>query len=413
MDRPSAKVTSMTPIHCSPSPSSRRSLYWLTVATLAVGGFACGGDDGSAPAAESEGSGGTSAGPGGNGTQGADTTGAATEGSGGAEQGTGEVTTNDPDDTGGTETGGTNGIACIDEQYVGGVGIGANYSDFEVSIGSHCNGTNQQDITEIERIVFIGDSVTVGTPPTTAPDFYRTILANALATAFGLEPPEQQWTQVNLLEGTASLQESGAFASCAVWGAQNDDLAAQLEDCFAVEDFPMRTLVVFTMGGNDGASIAKDYLDGAPLADVFDEVETMIAQHEAAVQWLVGDPDKFPNGVFVVNANVYEFTDGTFDFLSCPAASLAGFNSNPDMPDILLSSLRHINEEYMRIAAENGTDVVFMSEGFCGHGFHAGDESSTCYRGPDNETWFDLSCIHPTPAGHEALAAMFLDVISE
>ncbi len=400
----------MTPILPFPSPrrAGRPTLRWLAALTFAT---ACGGDDGSASGDATGGSEETTAASGGSGTQGTGSTGAASESGGG--QDTSGATSGSAVDTSGTDTGGPSGLACIADQYVGGIGLGADYSGFEVPIGSHCDGTNQQDITDIERIVFIGDSVTVGTPPTTAPDFYRSILANALATAFELDPPELQWSQVNILDGTASVQESGAFASCAVWGARNDDLAGQLEDCFATEDYPMRTLVVFTMGGNDGAAIAKDYLDGLPLAEVFAQVEGMIDQHEQAVQWLVSDPKKFPNGVFVVNANVYEFTDGTFDFLSCPAAGLAGFNSDAKMPEILLSSLRLINEEYMRIAQENGTDVVFMSEGFCGHGFRAGDPDTECYRGPDNETWFDLSCIHPTPAGHEALAAMFLNVISE
>ncbi len=310
-----------------------------------------------------------------------------------------------------TDTG-SPGVACIDMQYVAGVSPVADYSMFDVPLGSHCQGTNQQDITDIERIVFLGDSVTVGTPPTTATQFYRSILANALATQFELEPPSTQWEGVSI-GGTTNVMESGAFASCAVWGARNDDLEGQLSNCFAPEDLTQRTLVIYTMGGNDGAAIAKDYLDGTPLADLLAEVEAMVAEHEAAVKWLVEDPDKFPNGVFVVNANVYEFTDVTFDFLSCPTAGLAGFNSSAKMPDVLQGSLKHINEEYMRIAQENGTDVVFMSEGFCGHGFHAGDPASQCYRGPDNATWFDLTCIHPTPEGHAALADMFLNTIAE
>ena len=314
---------------------------------------------------------------------------------------------------GGTDTEGGSPYACIDEPYVNGGNPGADYSMYDdVPLGSHCQGTNQQDITDIERIVFLGDSVTVGTPPTPSSDFYRTILAEELATQFDLEPPTSEWESVNAGSGTASVMESGAFASCAVWGARNDDLMSQLDDCFATEDFPQRTLVVFTMGGNDAAAMAKDYLDGASLADVLDELESMVADHEAAVKWLL-EPDRFPNGVFVVNANVYEFTDATLDFQSCPTASVAGFNSNPDMPDVLLNSLRQINQEYMRIASENGTDLVFMSEGFCGHGYHADDPESPCYRGPGNETWFDITCIHPTPTGHGALADMFMNVITE
>lgn len=312
-----------------------------------------------------------------------------------------------------TDTGEPEGVACIDDQYVNGPSPGPNYNDFDVELGSHCSGTNHQDITEIERVVFVGDSVTVGTPPTGAGDFYRSIVADELATMFGLQPPEFLWQQYDPIGGTSVVQESGDFASCAVWGARNDDLLTQLEDCFSPEDFQMRTLVITTMGGNDAAALARDYLEGVPLADVLAELETVVANHEAAIDWLVGDPDTFPNGVFVVNANVYEFTDFTLDLLSCPAAGTAGFDSNPDNPDVLRGALLHINEEYARIAGENGTDIVFMAEAFCGHGFHSDDAQSPCYRGPDNDNWFDFTCIHPTPTGHGELAQMFIDVIAE
>jgi lysophospholipase L1-like esterase len=333
-----------------------------------------------------------------------------TSGADGLSSGAMDETTSDGS---GSDTGEPGGVACIDDQFVNGPSPGPDYSQYDVELGSHCQGTNQQDITEIERVVFVGDSVTVGTPPTGAAAMYRSIVANELVTMFGLEPPELLWQQYDPFAGTSVVQESGDFASCAVWGARNDDLLPQLEQCFAVEDYQLRTLVVFTMGGNDGAALAKDYLDGVPLATILEELDTMVANHEQAIDWLVGDAAKFPSGVFVVNANVYEFTDATLDFLSCPAAGTAGFNSNPDNPDVLLGSLRLINEEYMRIAEENGTDVVFMSEGFCGHGYHADDPSSPCYRGAGNETWFDFTCIHPTPTGHGELAQMFLSVISE
>lgn len=401
-------------MHHVPRPASRSSHLLTTLAVLAI---ACGGDDGSAPVADEGGSG--SAGP----DTGAMTSGmtaptsdaSATAASvdGGSVDGSGtaaDATGNGSDS--GSDDGGNGGYACLDAAYVNGGNPGADYSMFDVPVGSHCNGTNQQDITDIERVVFLGDSVTVGTPPTGTGDFYRVILAEALAAKFGIEAPATDWENANALSGMSGVMESGAFASCAHYGDQNGDLMGQLESCFAPEDLTQRTLVIFTMGGNDGASIAKDYLDGAELADVLARIDTMVAAHEQAVQWLV-EPGKFENGVFVVNANVYEFTDLTFDFLSCPTAGLAGFSSSAEMPEVLLGGLQQINSEYMRIAQENGTDLVFMSENFCGHGFHADDADDPCYRGPGNETWFDLTCIHPTPAGHAALADMFLDTISE
>jgi len=316
------------------------------------------------------------------------------------------------DDTS-TDTGEPGGLECLNEPFINGGSPGPDYTDFDITVGSHCQGTNHQDITDIERVVFLGDSVTVGTPPTGATDFYRSIVADELALMFGLEPPELLWKQVNLIGGTSIVQESGDFASCAVWGARNDDLMSQLGDCFAVEDFDQRTLVIMTMGGNDVSSIVQDAIAGEPVATLFEELESMVANHEAAIDWLLGDPDTFPNGVFVVNTNVYEYTDYTVDLLSCPAAGTAGFSSNPKNPDLLLGSLNLINEEYTRIAQETGTDLVFMFENFCGHGFHSDDASNVCYRGPGNENWFDFTCIHPTPAGHAALAELFVNVIAE
>jgi len=57
--------------------------------------------------------------------------------------------------------------------------------------------------------------------------------------------------------------------------------------------------------------------------------------------------------------------------------------------------------------------MVFALESFCGHGFHADDPSSVCYRGPGTDTWFDVSCIHPNPTGHAELARLFSTTIGE
>lgn len=386
----------------STTPSLSRVLLALALAT------GCG-DDGTTGSGTEDGSG--SGGTGGTSPATGDETSTPT----GPGTSNGEGTTDAVDTTAGESSGDTGepgGLPCLDDQFVNGPSPGPNYTEFDVEIGSHCQGTNQQDIIGIERVVFIGDSVTVGSRPTGAADFYRSIVANELADQFGLMPPEFLWQQVNPLDGTSIVQESGDFASCAVWGARNDDLQTQLDDCFAPEDFDLNTLVIFTMGGNDVSNIAQDAIAGVPVADQFAELEAMVHDHELAIQWLT-DPARFTNGIYVVNANVYEFTDYTVDLLSCPAAGTAGFDMNPENPALLLGSLNLINEEYMRIAQENGTDVVFMFEGFCGHGFHADDPTSPCYRGAGSENWFDFTCIHPTPTGHMALADMFINVITE
>jgi hypothetical protein len=58
------------------------------------------------------------------------------------------------------------GVDCLFEPFVNEGALVIDYEQFDPIIGSHCKGTNHQDIIDIERVVFLGDSVTVGTPPT-------------------------------------------------------------------------------------------------------------------------------------------------------------------------------------------------------------------------------------------------------
>lgn len=67
----------------------------------------------------------------------------------------------------------------------------------------------------------------------------------------------------------------------------------------------------------------------------------------------------------------------------------------------------------MSIAVDTDSDMLFLLEAFCGHGFHHDDPESPCYRGPDTEIWFDGTCTHPNPTGHAVIADMFLDVVRE
>jgi hypothetical protein len=70
-------------------------------------------------------------------------------------------------------------------------------------------------------------------------------------------------------------------------------------------------------------------------------------------------------------------------------------------------------EQYMAVAVETNSDLVFVLESFCGHGFRHDDPQNGCYRGPDAERWFDATCIHPNPTGHGVLADMFLEIVEE
>lgn len=267
------------------------------------------------------------------------------------------------------------------------------YDAFGPVVPRHCAGTNHQDIAGVERVVFLGDSITAGTPPTHEVQYYRTLLTERLRERFGD-------VQVD---------------DCSEWGAENVDFMgggedAQLTRCFPDAVEPRVTLAIWTMGGNDMFALAQDFDAGLiDVAGVDAGVDASVAQLAETLQFF-RDPVRFPAGAHVVFGNLYEYTDASGDLSVCPTATILGFAGV--IPEIRDAYVR-INEEYVRLAVETGTDVLFLLEHFCGHGFLADDPTNECYRGADTEVWFDGTCIHPTPAGHAQIADQFTSVIDE
>lgn len=293
-------------------------------------------------------------------------------------------------------------------------GGGPDYDQFGPTVASHCSGTDHQDIQGVERVVFLGDSVTVGTPPSADAEFYRNILAGELTTRFGLDAPDWTWTGVNLLEGTSYSIESGDFAHCAKWGARTDDLMrdnSQVEDCLPEDQRDKVTLIVFTIGGNDLANLTQGFMEGKSHEELWDQTRESMQLVRDTVEW-IKEPGRFEGGVYVVFTNLYEFTDATGDVTSCPTAGLAGYGeavTDPELEAMVVWSM----EQFMSIAVDTDSDMLFLLETFCGHGFNYDDPDGRCYRGAEAELWFDLTCTHPNPIGHAKIAEMFLDVVDE
>jgi lysophospholipase L1-like esterase len=370
--------------------------------TTGAGGSGGGGDN----SGGSGGSGGQAGGSGGSG------------GEAGGSGGTGGGTETDAGNT--TDAGVLTAASCFANQYLNPTsGTGPNYDQFHPIVGSHCQGTNHQTISGIQRVVFLGDSVTVGTPPTNldASKVYRSILSKKLATLFNLQQPGSGWGGANPLSGLAMPAETGPFVSCSKWGARVDDLMKdnhQIEDCIPSNKRNLKHLVVMTMGGNDIAALTKDG-GGATPAKTFIELQaqiaTMIDDLRNAIVWLK-NPANVPGGVDVVFANNYEFTDGTGDTNACSSASLSGIEPWQDKT-MQAQLVVWTEEQYLKIAKDTGSDMIFMLEGFCGHGYKRDDPTALCYRGPGQPLWFDATCIHPNADGHAALAEQFYQTIAE
>ncbi len=284
------------------------------------------------------------------------------------------------------------------------------YDAYGPVVGAQCFGTAHQAISGIERVVFLGDSVTVGTLPAGSGDYYRNLLADDLAAAFGLDAPGAVWRSG--LTGSAGQVNSGDFWSCAKSGAHSKDLLIednQIGTCFPPAVRDQTTLVVMTMGGNNIASMAAAGTDGVPVDTLYQYIDQFSGQVRDAVEWML-DPNNVPGTTYIVMGNLWEFTDGTGDIASCPAASLGGLSPWDD-PDELAGLMYAANEAYMDIATSTGIDLVFMLEQFCGHGYKNDDPAAPCYRGANTPRWFDYSCIHPNVEGHAMLRDMFGAVI--
>jgi lysophospholipase L1-like esterase len=368
--------------------------------------------------------------------------GASSGGTGGAQASGGTTSGGGTTSSGGTSTGGSAGSdgggaagsdagvdapsdgpftakGCLAGQFVNQTDLGPDYDQYDPVIGSHCKGTNMQDIKGVQRVVFLGDSITVGTPPTdlNPAAVYRAILAQKLATLFNITPPGLGWGAADIINGVALPAESGDFVSCAKWGARTDDLmkdSTQVEDCIPPDKRNLHHLVIMTMGGNDIDAITKDGGGTNPaktIPQLWADTQAFIDNLRNAVTWMK-DPNNVPGGVDVVFSNNYEFTDGTGDVASCPASGIAQIQPWTDL-QAQVDMVVYAEEQYLKIAVDTKSDMIFMLESFCGHGYKRDDPTSPCYRGPNQPLWFDLTCIHPNNDGHAALADLFYQTIAE
>jgi len=301
------------------------------------------------------------------------------------------------------------------------------YTSSGATLNATCTGTNHQDIAGIERVVFVGDSVTAGAPIpvdwsswelTDASEWYRNVLADEFVARWGLDAPDWFWENVDLTSGESWSQFSGDFANCSKWGARADDLHSdntQLDDCLPEESRSQHNLVILTVGGND----LYNLLDHVSTQDVDEatmraEWDSALADLSDAMHWLKDDPSRFPGGIDVIVADIFDVTDATSaaDIADCEGAQAIGLSDA--LVDPLTAELAiQWQEAVIQVAVETDIDVAFMGEAFCGHGYNWDDTTGRCYRGGDSDVYFDASCEHPTHFGHTAIANTMLGVIDE
>jgi hypothetical protein len=258
--------------------------------------------------------------------------------------------------------------------------LGIDIDALGLPVGEHCAGSAQQDFEGIERVVFLGDSISagVGAP---AGQGYRDILSERLRERYpGIVVDD--------------CSRGGSVVA--------DLLGAQIPQCFP-EAEERRTLVVFTSGGNDVVGLA---FSKATVEEAQPDVDRIVGRLRETLAWLQ-DPANVPGGVRVVYANVYEFTDATGLLDGCRLLAASGLSGT------WLDGLEvyaRLETGYAQAAVDAGTDVMFLEELFCGHGFNRDDPTGPCYE-RRGELWLSNDCIHPNATGHAQIADAFWAII--
>lgn len=234
-----------------------------------------------------------------------------------------------------------------------------------------------------KMIIFLGDSITAGAGSWDDDEDYASLLVNNTNTW-------PDWDGIDLATrypgiDVVDFSKSGAWTGT-VLNNQIDQLEAQLSLPFEGE-----VLVVITIGGNDLQSVLMN------PSSVEDRLEKTVNNWRKIAEYFL-DEEHFPDGSFVLMANVYEPTDAVGQTENC----FFGLNISS-----LLPSLHDANTQLRDLGEEVGFSVLDMRGTFLGHGFNYSDPTTPHYNDDDPSLWLSSGCIHPNPRGHHEIRAMF------
>lgn len=248
--------------------------------------------------------------------------------------------------------------------------------------------------TNPQRVVFMGDSITAGVGSSSSSGSYVHLILENMTSEWPDHDDEDLESLYPNLTDVIDVSRGGATTGSLLNG-QLSDLSDELGTEVAGE-----TIVVVTVGGNDMQSAIPMVLFGGDAAGE-NAISGVIENMEEMLDYF-DDTTRFPDGVFVYLANVYEPTDGT------------GYVSNCFFGQNLSSVWHHFeaaNSAIRDLAESRDIALVDISAHFQGHGYHATDSTNAYYHGDDPTTWFSSDCIHPNDRGHHELRRVFMAAI--
>lgn len=159
--------------------------------------------------------------------------------------------------------------------------------------------------------------------------------------------------------------------------------------------YPGDVLVTVTIGGNDLNGHAVKAIGGIDAT-----VRGEFGTHLDAELGELMTPGRLGSGkVYLVVANIYDFTDGMGDFATVKCGP--GANVTATMDQMVFGAWNGVGAA--SIAKAGGT-LYDMHANFMGHGYNNTDMT---------QVWYDAaSCIHPNAAGHDAIRRSIYNIVT-
>jgi lysophospholipase L1-like esterase len=162
--------------------------------------------------------------------------------------------------------------------------------------------------------------------------------------------------------------------------------------------YPGNVLVSITIGGNDlQAHSVEAIQDAQDSKNRLGPVKEELKQHLDAELGELLTPGRLGSGkVYVVLANVYDFTDGQGNFgkLGCPPYA----NVRPEFEKAAFA-------DWNAVIAKSVSDAKATL-----YDMHANFDGKGLNFKPD--TWYHTDCIHPNAAGHEAIRKSLYKIVT-
>jgi len=198
------------------------------------------------------------------------------------------------------------------------------------------------------------------------------------------------WKGHDLTTKFPGIQYVHAAVAGSITGAYGDQLttgaplmSAQIAGLGS--SYPGDILVTITIGGNDLNDHAGDAILGLDGTDKMKFTANLKADLDTLLM-----PGRLGTGkVWVLEANIYDSSDGQGDFKSKGGPGCPPYNVSTSQDTAAFSAWNQIVTS--AIAAHPGDYLFDIHALFSGHGFNSTDN------------WYYTDCIHPNKTGHDQL----------